>query len=382
MESRFPKNVRQIGNVSDTPKIYIEDYVDTFLNQICDRAGESPAGAFLVGHSETRDEQECVYIYGAVRMEEVEQVGPDIAVSEAAVEAARDESRKYFGNAGFVGWFIVLPGHPLMLNSNLTKLHMQHFAQEGTVLIMKETVEKDELYFAYKYKELMQMGGHYVYYEKNPAMQNYMITTRKKIGVTPSETVEDKAAKEFRNIVRERFEIQEQRRNSRFMYVASVFLVLVVLIIGVTTINNYDKMQLVQSSLEDIKNSVAAGKEEKQETVETGGQAWKAAETEKSEGDDKDEAEAAEAAGEDEAAADKRVDEVSSGEGGENGAGSDAVSTMQEMSEDIYVVEKGDTLARISKKVYGDIGHVDAICRMNGLKDGNLIFIGQKLLLP
>ena len=38
MENKFPKNVRQIGNVSDTPKIYVEDYVDTFLNQICDKA--------------------------------------------------------------------------------------------------------------------------------------------------------------------------------------------------------------------------------------------------------------------------------------------------------------------------------------------------------
>ena len=59
-----------------------------------------------------------------------------------------------------------------------------------------------------------------------------------------------------------------------------------------------------------------------------------------------------------------------------------AASTMQEMTEDIYIVEKGDTLAKISKKVYGDSGHVDAICRMNGLSDGNLIFIGQKLILP
>ena len=46
------------------------------------------------------------------------------------------------------------------------------------------------------------------------------------------------------------------------------------------------------------------------------------------------------------------------------------------------IVEDGDTLAKISKKVYGDISHVDDICRMNGLSDGNLIFIGQKLLLP
>ena len=34
MEKQFPKNVRQIGNVCDTPKIYVEDYVDTYLNQI------------------------------------------------------------------------------------------------------------------------------------------------------------------------------------------------------------------------------------------------------------------------------------------------------------------------------------------------------------
>ena len=27
MERQLPKNVRQIGNVSDSPKIYVEDYV-------------------------------------------------------------------------------------------------------------------------------------------------------------------------------------------------------------------------------------------------------------------------------------------------------------------------------------------------------------------
>lgn len=51
-------------------------------------------------------------------------------------------------------------------------------------------------------------------------------------------------------------------------------------------------------------------------------------------------------------------------------------------SNGIYIVEQGDTLAIISQKLYGDISHVDAISRMNGLTDGNLIYIGQKLLLP
>ena len=34
MEREFPKNVKQIGNVCDEPKIYVEDYVDTYLNQL------------------------------------------------------------------------------------------------------------------------------------------------------------------------------------------------------------------------------------------------------------------------------------------------------------------------------------------------------------
>ena len=46
MERQIPKNVRQIGNVSDTPKIYVEDYVDTFFSQLCDKAGSPPWGRF------------------------------------------------------------------------------------------------------------------------------------------------------------------------------------------------------------------------------------------------------------------------------------------------------------------------------------------------
>ncbi len=42
MERQFPKNVRQIGNVSDEPKIYMEDYVDTYLNQLRMKAIDSP----------------------------------------------------------------------------------------------------------------------------------------------------------------------------------------------------------------------------------------------------------------------------------------------------------------------------------------------------
>ena len=49
MEREFPKNVKQIGNVCDEPKIYVEDYVDTYLNQLKEKAESIPAAAVLTG---------------------------------------------------------------------------------------------------------------------------------------------------------------------------------------------------------------------------------------------------------------------------------------------------------------------------------------------
>ena len=57
MERQFPKNVRQIGNVSDEPKIYIEDYVDIYLNQLQQQAEEAPVGVALIGEILTLEEQ-------------------------------------------------------------------------------------------------------------------------------------------------------------------------------------------------------------------------------------------------------------------------------------------------------------------------------------
>lgn len=363
MENKFPKNVRQIGNVSDTPKIYVEDYVDTFLNQLCEKTEEVPTGAFLIGHTVRQDEQDCIYVSGAMRMADITFDGKNVGIHRDVWENAQREKEEYFPDGEIIGWCVIQPGGLLQLESEFRRVHEQYFDHFGTVLILKNT--EDEQYFAYKYKELMQMNGHYIYYEKNAAMQNYMILERKKLGVTPSEDVEDKAAKEFRNIVKERIIIQEEKKHTRYLRAVSTLLVIAVLGIGVTTINNYGKMQALQSALDGMKNPVSGEPEEEKdnEILETSG-------------------EVAEEIPKTEPSGETAEGEVTDPATPVNEEPQMITSTMQEMSEDVYIVEAGDTLAKISKKVYGDISHVDAICRMNGLSDGNLIFIGQKLLLP
>ena len=411
MERQVPKNVRQIGNVSDSPKIYVEDYVDTFFAQLCEKcekAGAGPMGAFLVGDIQYGDDEEYVYIYGAIQMHDLKMSGNEYVIDESTWKHAYEDCKQYFEDGEMLGWFVAHPGVPLTPEDSTVKLHKKSFPKKNTVFIMKDPVEKEETYYVHKMNDLMEIGGHYTYYEKNPCMQNYMISSRKKNGTFPTETVEDRAAKDFRNLVRKRGDRQRGRRPGGLMYAASACLVLVLVVMGVSLLNSFDRMQSVQNTLDTLAGAT--------DTVETSGTVT-AVTPEDGAGDGAgDSSDEAAGDGTEETAADasSRADDAQSSDGqaadtqsadtqsvdaqsadtqsadaqsedaqsSDEGSSGDIIVTEGNGSDGVYTVEEGDTLAIISRKMYGDVTHVDAICRMNGITDGNLIYVGQKLLLP
>ena len=389
MKRQLPKNVRQIGNVSDSSKIYVEDYVDTFFNQLCGKANQEMIGAFLIGETVQEEEQDYIYVYGAIQMKELLVKGKEFIIEENVWKHACETCKEYFGNAEILGWFIAGGENNVEVNHNIKKIHQKYFHREKSLFITKNARDKEEKFYIYKFRDMMECGGHYVYYEKNLEMQNYMIATRKRSGFTPSEIIEDRVTKNFRNLVREKSEQNEQRAHSRAVYAMSTFLVLVVLVIGVTMINNYDKMKSVQSSLDKLMENVSkVGKQEKEEkeeeSVEVLGDIVSSQQGEDEEtAGDKEEGNMPEG---DTQENDAQEGDVQEGDIQEAG---DAVqdSTQQEQAPETtttktYIVKEGDTLENISRKEYGDITHIEAICELNKLEDGNLIFIGQKLLLP
>ena len=306
-------------------------------------------------------------------------------ITKEELETAKVESREYFHEMDIIGWFQTVPDRPLALSREMAKAHEKLLPEKNSLLILKG--QEEELYFAYKFKELMEIGGHYIFYEKNPDMQSYMIRERRQIGVTPSEVVEDRAAKDFRSTIKGRMEVREQRRESRYVYLTSVLLVVIVLAIGISTMNNYDKMNSVQNSIETLSSNMGAN-----------GSSGKNTQQDAQNDRDTQEAQSQDAQNSDEQSDQQIAEQTGQGDQEESAGGTDEASqetnggttpdpsTIQEelqgASEEYYVVQKGDTLDLISKKLYGTTSETDAICRMNGLKDGNLIFIGQKLLLP
>ena len=400
MERQIPKNVRQIGNVSDSPKIYVEDYVDTFFAQLSEKSekAKAPVGAFLVGDIQSGDDEDYVYIYGAIRMHELKMSGNEYVIDEDTWKHAYEDCKQFFEDGEMLGWFVAHPGVPLTPDSSTIKFHKKSFPKKNTVFIMKDPIEKDETYYVHKMNDLMAIGGHYTYYEKNPCMQNYMIASRKKNGAVSPETVEDRAAQDFRDLVRKRGERQKRRKAGGLMYVTSACLVLILIVMGVSMVNSFDRMKSVQSTLEAL-----ADTSDTVETRETSGSVT-AVTSEEQTGDGQTSDDQENQSDDGQASDDQSVQDAQSSEGQTDGTGTDSsdgntateendASTVDESgqaslsasengSNGVYIVEEGDTLAIISRKMYGDVTHVDAICRMNGITDGNLIYVGQKLLLP
>lgn len=401
MERQIPKNVRQIGNVSDSPKIYVEDYVDTFFAQLSDKYRhdpQKPLGAFLIGDFQTYEGEDYVYIYGAIQMQELRVSGMEYLIDDETWKRAYEECKQFFEEGELIGWFVVKDDAEKAPGNSTVKLHKKSFPKKNTVFIICDPQEKEETYYVHKMNDLMEIGGHYTYYEKNPCMQDYMISSRKKNGAVQTEVVEDKAAQNFRDLARKQGKRTRQKHQGNFVYAMSVGLVLVLVIMGVAMLNNFNKIRKAQNQLEEVAGTI--------NTVKDAGNSGNSNESNDPNGGQADDSEKGTA--DENTGAEKSnsvSDKKAEGDDGTSKNGTDGTASTNSSqaknspsdevveasavpssstngSDGVYVVEKGDTLAIISKKMYGDVTHVDAICRMNGLSNGNLIYIGQKLILP
>ena len=401
MERQIPKNVRQIGNVSDSPKIYVEDYVDTFFAQLSDKYRDDPQkplGAFLIGDFQTYEGEDYVYIYGAIQMQELRVSGMEYLIDDETWKRAYEECKQFFEEGELIGWFVVRDDAEKAPGNSTVKLHKKSFPKKNTVFIICDPQEKEETYYVHKMNDLMEIGGHYTYYEKNPCMQDYMISSRKKNGAVQTEVVEVKAAQNFRDLARKQGKRTRQKHQGNFVYAMSVGLVLVLVIMGVAMLNNFNKIRKAQNQLEEVAGTI--------NTVKDAGNSGNSNESNDPNGGQADDSEKGTA--DENTGAEKSnsvSDKKAEGDDGTSKNGTDGTASANSSqaknsqsdevveasavpssstngSDGVYVVEKGDTLAIISKKMYGDVTHVDAICRMNGLSNGNLIYIGQKLILP
>ena len=408
MENKFPKNVRQIGNVSDTPKIYVEDYVDTFLNQICDKADKEQAGAFLVGKKEVTEGQECLYIFGAICMEFSDDENE--IISQENFEKAEQEKKEYFEDGTMIGWMLCRPGVRMVIDTKIFNTHEKYFSEKNTIFILKDNAEVEEQYYCYKYKELMQIGGHYVYYEKNEPMQNFLIE-QNKYARERSEKVADEAVKTFRKKVEEKTKGKKRDKIAPLFRMASASAAAAMLIAGVLYLNQYEKLKKTNSIADKAKiekkksETVVSNSNNDAETIEKS----ETSDTENLKEETQTGTESDSVSGSMDGKRDKKSEQANAGAEGnkqsesarqeqQGETGSDrtesantaqstgntsiAQTTGSNSMHETYTVREGDTITSISRAYYGTTSKIKEICELNGISAEEFIFPGQKILLP
>lgn len=399
---RIPNNIRQIGEIRGTQKIYIEDYAYTYLCRISSENSHRGIAAILLGQANWKEGISYLFIKSAVALPDMEVTEEHLTFTQEIWNHVYEKNKEYFPEQEVVGWFLSIPGCAMELHEVICQTHLNHFGGNDKVLFVQEPLEKEEAFYRYEEGRMSRQPGFYVYYEKNEPMRNFLIAQNER-AERKTEEVDDSAVSTFRKKVEKKTAEEEQKQKFPLFRTASVCAAAAVLAVGVLYLNDYQKLrstEKVMASLEEPRE-----KEEQQKVTPVNGTAdstgksddakENVAETEK-----KAETEtSAETSGEISAA------DTDSGQKEKGAEGSD--SSHQENTPDdaedtdtpsdtavsdtettavgthrFYTIQPGDTITKISIRNYGNTKKIGEICELNSLSETDLIYPGQKILLP
>lgn len=387
---RRPKNIKQIGDVSSDKKIYIEDYAFTYINSIAYNSPQEEQAGVLLGELAKEGNERCVFVKGVIKAALGDTSDTGIYFNENIWNKIYSDTEKYFPNLSVVGWFAVMPEVTDERMARLKKLHLDNFAGNMKTLYLVDTVEKEEHFYLYENGTLKRQKGYVCFYERNYEMQEYMLERSEKKSC--EDASDDRVIRNIRNVIREKEELKEQRKSGSFMYGVSAFLVVVIIVIGINLMNNYEKMKRLNQSVDNLMNQLEGNERGGQDEDDNGvhdseasgdisvdGNAIKVNRLsgdvyplEENSTSDKTERETVS----DNNAASETTQAISESE-------TDAsVSSVKTDSYSMYTVKQGDTLMGICKRYYGTTTKYQEVMQYNGLDDRDMLYIGQQIKLP
>lgn len=406
----LPKNITQIGEADASCKIYVEDYVVSFLKQLNPLAKDKTMAAALYGKRTKEEASEYLFIYGAGKLDFLQKETRHL--SQAQRQEIERIRRQYFGDYEFLGYRIL----------------------DGEMVDGFHVCDQDGCRY---------VTGYAQFYEKNEAMLSYMLESRQVDAAPESVNTEKYDAVRSRQEKRrekyhhpgaedEQEEGSGQAKNGLRVAAATLLVLLGAMGFAMNSpalkekglswerlkeeLRGKQSTELTETSGQellvqagskgtDANEGQASGEKVGLVLSEKAGQAEEKvlptagkAEVEKSPKPAKDEPETEPA----EAVADKNESGTGQeSEAGENLAKEETTAKAGEeqnqgTSEDTkekdqaaggkgqvtYVVKKGDTLTGISIRTYGSDKYVARICELNSIVNPDEIKVGQKILLP
>ena len=264
---KLPKNVRQIGDPDQVVRLYVEDYVNTYLKRLYPSGRQTMRVGVLLGSVEQYDGTPYIFIDGAMELEDVETEGEKILFSESSWKKLYSAMETAFPKRTVQGWFLCGGPSSQLSPLNYWKQHSQYFAGKNQLMYLNHGLEGEEAVYVTSEDGFYRLKGHYIYYERNQMMQDYMIS-RKDVWRVESGSHE-KVIKDFRQRMTARKEQAGARqRTAGVLGMACGILSVAVLAGGVVLMNNYQKMRQMEGVLASVLPVGVSDWQEYQEELE------------------------------------------------------------------------------------------------------------------
>ena len=264
---KLPKNVRQIGDPDQVVRLYVEDYVNTYLKRLYPSGRQTMRVGVLLGSVEQYDGTPYIFIDGSMELEDVETEGEKILFSESSWKKLYSAMETAFPKRTVQGWFLCGGPSSQLSPLNYWKQHSQYFAGKNQLMYLNHGLEGEEAVYVTSEDGFYRLKGHYIYYERNQMMQDYMIS-RKDVRRVESGSHE-KVIKDFRQRMTARKEQAGARqRTAGVLGMACGILSVAVLAGGVVLMNNYQKMRQMEGVLASVLPVGVSDWQEYQEELE------------------------------------------------------------------------------------------------------------------
>ena len=250
----MPRNVRQIGLANGDYRIYIEDYVYTFLCSLAEDGETESQGnvAVLTGEIQWTTDMTCIYVKGALAADGMEATAEHIDFSEKIWQKIQDDKEQYFQEQEIVGWFFAQPQIAIEVTELLVKVHLRHFGGEKILMLM-DPGEREDAFFRYDGGTMAKLTGYYIYYEKNPEMLHYMERENNR-HVHIVEQEDDRVVRNIRGIMeeKEKFRTKKKQKEVHMGYGIAAVTALIVVFAFVVLMQNQSALNQVKQQLNTI----------------------------------------------------------------------------------------------------------------------------------
>ena len=384
----LPKNIKQIGMPDMGDRIYIENTAYQKMHpygQHTEKMVYVMLGRFddFAGHA-------CIFVEDVVKMNEVEFNGKLPQWNDDSWGYLYRKIRPEHEEMIIVGWAVDICGQVPSMTAQLERIHQTYFGGTHQILFLMDTLEREEAFFSNRNGYLKRREGFYIYYDKNipgrmeSAMEALRTETRK---AEPTFAYGENQASRREESYREYLNSRKPDRRTpqpsyRGSYSSTLLLLAVILVLGYSAFQNHQKMEEMERAISQM---------ELQAVMQTEAEYENAVRVEDVIGNvaPLPNTEASQISSEQQSVTtvpDTENRQSSTQIPSTQNATEQATQTLGEaekyLAQGYYIVQGGDSLAGICRKIYQTTAMMDELCEINDIDDPDAIFAGQRLTLP